>query len=120
MQLSEDYSDNISIQCYEDDCISIMGTDYKQNIIINRSSVQAWNIDLANLHEQDFEFVITQAPEIFIFGTGKKRINIHSEYIAALLKKGIGVEIMDTGAACRTFTILSAENRDVVAGLIIN
>lgn len=58
-------------------------------------------------------------PAILLIGTGKTQQFIPLEIYGELLNQGIGVEIMDTAAACRTYNALTSENRDVVAALIL-
>ena len=57
-------------------------------------------------------------PEVIIIGTGARHVFLPSELIAPLMRAGIGVEIMSTSAACRTYNILGAEGRKVVALLL--
>ena len=63
--------------------------------------------------------VIALRPDILLIGTGQELIFLPIEIYGELLNQGIGVEIMDTSAACRTYNALSAENRKVAAALII-
>lgn len=119
MKLSEEYTDGLSIQRYEQGCVTINQEEYRENILLSNQTVQRWNINLNNLSAQDFAIILEQKPEVFIFGTGETRVHIDPEILFPLLTAGIGVEMMDTGAACRTFNLLSAENRNVIAGLII-
>ncbi len=58
-------------------------------------------------------------PEIVLLGTGAKFTFPDQSLLAPLYKAGIGVEVMDTPAACRTYNILLGEGRNVVAALII-
>ena len=58
-------------------------------------------------------------PEIIILGTGIRLRFPGAEYTTGLLLQGIGVEIMDTTAACRTYNILLSEGRRVVAALLM-
>jgi uncharacterized protein len=58
-------------------------------------------------------------PEIIVLGTGSRLHFPGAEFTAGLLSQGIGVEIMDTNAACRTYNILLAEGRRVVAALLM-
>ena len=58
-------------------------------------------------------------PEILIVGTGKEQHFLTGEMMAALSKGGIGVEVMDTAAACRTYNVLLSEDRKVVAALLM-
>jgi uncharacterized protein len=57
-------------------------------------------------------------PEVLLLGTGARQIFAPAEFSARFLRKGIGVEVMDTGAACRTYNVLAAEQRRVVAVLL--
>ncbi len=63
--------------------------------------------------------LIVLKPSILLIGTGSKMVLLPLELYGDLLNLGIGVEIMDTAAACRTYNALSAENRNVAAALII-
>ena len=59
-----------------------------------------------------------QAPEVVIIGTGARHVFPPPGLVAPLMRDGIGVEIMSTPAACRTYNILDAEGRKVVALLL--
>ena len=59
-----------------------------------------------------------QEPEVVIIGTGTHHVFPSVELLAPLIREGIGVECMSTPAACRTFNILSAEGRRVLALLL--
>ena len=64
--------------------------------------------------------VLPLDPEVVILGTGQK-LEFPEPFITApLLNSGIGVEVMDSAAACRTYNILMQEGRHVVAALIVN
>jgi uncharacterized protein len=58
-------------------------------------------------------------PEILIIGCGEKKIAIANQHLATLMSQNIGIETMDTAAACRTYNILAGENRKVAAVLLI-
>jgi len=59
-------------------------------------------------------------PEVIVLGTGARLRFPGAEFTAGLLSQGIGVEIMDTHAACRTYNILLSEDRRVVAALLMD
>ena len=63
--------------------------------------------------------IIEMAPEIVLIGTGSRFEFPDPARLAPLYKAGIGVEVMDTPAACRTYNILMGEGRNVVAALIV-
>lgn len=58
-------------------------------------------------------------PAVVLFGTGERQRFLHPKRLAALLTKGIGVESMDNAAAARTFNLLAAEGRNVVAAFVL-
>lgn len=58
---------------------------------------------------------LTPAPDILIVGTGQRMRLLPPELYAGLMSRGIGVEAMDTFAACRCFNVLVAEQRNLLA-----
>jgi uncharacterized protein len=74
---------------------------------------------LEAMNTSHFDSLLDFAPEIVILGTGKRQVFIDYGYVQALAHKGVGLEIMDTGAACRCFNILTSEGRAVVAALFM-
>ncbi len=58
-------------------------------------------------------------PEVVIVGTGIRQVFPAADFGAQFLRAGIGIEVMDTGAACRTFNVLIGEHRRVVALLLL-
>ena len=82
--------------------------------------IENWQVlTVKQLSEQHFELLIPYQPEIILLGTGAT-LHFPSPVITKkLLKLKIGVEVMDTNAACRTYNILMAEGRNVAAALLI-
>lgn len=74
---------------------------------------------LGELTLAHLEQVIAQQPEIVLIGSGSKQRFPERSILTSLLSRRIGVEVMDTAAACRTFNILVAEDRRVVAALFL-
>ncbi len=58
------------------------------------------------------------AVELLLLGLGRRMVPVPAELRAALRQSGIAVEPMDTGAACRTYNVLLAEDRRVAAALL--
>lgn len=65
-----------------------------------------------------FDEVLAAEPEVVLLGTGARQRFAHPRLTAALIARRIGVESMDTGAACRTYNILLTEGRRVLAALL--
>ncbi len=71
------------------------------------------------LTEGDFTALLAHSPEVVLLGTGASLRFPHPRLTRALAEAGVGVEVMDTAAACRTFNILAADGRRVVAALLL-
>ena len=93
---------------------------YEQPVIVTPDQVIIdWHAhSFAALTEADFNLILTFQPEVLLLGTGSQHRFAHPRLYRALSNAGIGVEFMSTPAACRTFNILMAEDRKVVAGIL--
>jgi uncharacterized protein len=74
---------------------------------------------IATLAADHLAAIVELAPDIVLLGTGARFELPEPARLAPLYKAGIGVEVMDTPAACRTYNILMGEGRNVVAALIV-
>ncbi|MGE5624824.1 MAG: Mth938-like domain-containing protein [Bacillota bacterium] len=72
-----------------------------------------------DLKPEHLEVALALEPEILIVGTGAEQHFLAAELLADVARKGIGLEIMDTAAACRTYNVLLSEDRKVVAALFM-
>src|SRR5215204_3357408 len=100
--------------------VRIGPTEYRDNIVVLPDAVvRGWaSSGFAALGEPDFAALLSYEPEMVLLGTGSTQIFPHPRLLKSLSAARIGVEVMDTGAACRTFNILVAEDRRVAAALI--
>ena len=71
-----------------------------------------------NLNAEHFDAILELRPELVLLGTGSRLTFPSPQILSALHRQRIGVEVMDTAAACRTYNILMGEGRLVVAGLL--
>lgn len=98
-----------------------------QDDVITQSvmlTAEDWHTDwppasVSELRREHLEQLACDEPEIVLLGTGARLDFPPHEMLADILARGIGVEVMDTGAACRTFNILRSEDRRVVAGMMM-
>ena len=89
-------------------------------VIGSRGEKFDWNCtQFDQLTEAHFEVLAETRPELIIFGSGARLRFAPPALMRALMQKRIGVETMDTLAACRTYNILAGEGRQVVAALLI-
>ena len=75
--------------------------------------------DFESLTEAHFSAIAADAPDVVILGTGTRQRFVHPRLITSLTGQRIGVECMDSQAACRTYNILMGEGRKVTLALII-
>jgi uncharacterized protein len=81
--------------------------------------LMAWAPDFEALTQAHFEALLELEPEVVLLGTGRSLRFPHPSLTQALVAAGIGLEVMDTQAACRTYAVLASEGRRVVAALIL-
>lgn len=74
--------------------------------------------NLQQLKRDSFLPLAELKPELVLLGTGLRLDFPHAEVTSILLNSGIGVEVMDNAAACRTYNILMAEGRNVAAAIL--
>ena len=80
--------------------------------------IDSWqSVPLADLTADDFSELLEHSPEVVIVGTGKENVFPPRELMFAFARRGVGLELMDTAAAARTFNVLAAEGRRVAAVL---
>ena len=86
-----------------------------------QGAVQAWPVTApAELTPAHFEQILSLQPALVIFGSGQKLQFVKPALYRALIEHGIGIETMDTGAACRAYNVLAAEGRAVVGALLLD
>ena|SRR3990167_10110462 len=109
------------IRSFKPGVIQVNEKTYTRSIIISpHSLIENWPPQtIAELKADTLSLVISMKPTILLIGTGSKLVFPAVEIYGALINAGIGVELMDTAAACRTYNALSAENRNVAAALIV-
>lgn len=110
------------IQSYGDHKFKVSGQTYETPIIVQPTGTRNWNAPQAfsDLRESDFAELTARAGEIdvVLLGTGAKGEFFPPALRHALKAKGLVVEAMETGAACRTYNVLMAEGRRVAAALM--
>lgn len=109
------------IQAYQPGSIQVNEQLYHNSIIIAAEVlINPWQPQLfSELKKEDFAVISTLHPSILLLGTGQTLQFPPLEIYGHLINEGIGVEIMNTRAACLTYNALTAENRNVIAALII-
>jgi uncharacterized protein len=106
------------IQGYGGGGFRIAGSEYPHSVFVTETVTTRWEI--ADLMQMSLppELGAGSGIAVLLIGTGKSIVQIPRDIRPTLRTAGIGVEIMDTGAACRTFNVLLSEERAVAALLI--
>jgi uncharacterized protein len=106
---------------YGDDYVDVNGARHRASVIVAADVVMAdWCPGpFDSLTEAHIRRVADLKPEIVLLGSGNAFRFPPPSLLAPLYEAGIGVEVMDTKAACRTYNILLAEGRRVVAALVV-
>jgi uncharacterized protein len=100
--------------------VAVNRVRYEKSVLVSPQAVSEWPVGgFEALTADDFEFIIASRPEIVILGTGTTQRFPAPGLARALAASGAGIEVMDSRAACRTYNILVAEGRKVVAAILI-
>ncbi|MDJ0806117.1 MAG: Mth938-like domain-containing protein [Gammaproteobacteria bacterium] len=119
--MQEDLHDRFAIQRYDKGQITINGVAYRSSLILTPAEViPDWRPQVfGELLEPDFSRLIDLRPEMILLGTGASHQFPHPALTVEILQQQIGLDVMDTAAACRTYNILMAEGRKVAAALLM-
>jgi uncharacterized protein len=122
MKFQPDRADGVNlVSRQEPGRIWVGAAAYPHSLLVPwRGAVQPWEATgLAELGPAHFEQVLALRPELVVFGSGRRLRFVAPALLRALINARVGVETMDTPAACRTFNVLAGEGRSVVAALLV-
>lgn len=110
-----------TVTAYDQDSVEINAITFKHSLIVLPELAPiTWPVaNFSALSEEHFQTVAAFHPDVVILGTGAKQHFVHPKLIACLTDQHIGVECMDSQAACRTYNILMTEGRKVALALIL-
>lgn len=109
------------ISHFDAEKFTINKRDYKVSIVASVNKILCpWTEKSASqLTTEDFTPILNCKPQIIIIGTGSQMVALDPQIIAAVQSQKVGIEVMDTAAAVRTFNVLISEGRNVAAGLLL-
>ena len=122
MRFTQDSNPNLNlIRGYGDGELRINGDTFHSAMIVAPAALhaEATLLGVGDLTLEHTVRILEFAPEVVLLGTGRRQMFPAAFFGAEFLKAGIGFEVMDTGAACRTFNVLAGEQRQVVALLLV-
>jgi len=105
-----------AVQRHSVEGVVVNGVEHRSSVVVPwQGQVTGWPVDdFAALTEAHFAQLAALAPEIVVFGSGARIRFVKPALLRPLIERRIGVETMDTAAACRTYNVLLAEGRPVV------
>ena len=108
------------IRSVSSDGIQVNDSLYKGALILSADTlVENWPVKAAEqLSEELLQPVLDMEPDLLLLGTGSTQVFLDPKLHWFLLSTGLGVEVMTTEAACRTFNVVMSEGRNAVAALL--
>lgn len=121
MKFTRDRQTTLTIRSISERSIRIGDRAYECTIAMTTRYVDdSWpDKSVHELVEDDFAALVDETTEVLILGTGRTNVFPPRELTFALARRGIGLEVMDSRAAARTFNVLAAEGRPVAAVLYL-
>lgn len=122
MKLTDDSLGNIQlVRAYSPSEIRVNDTIVRTSCLLRADQlVTDWRPQsIAELTVDDLAAIFALDPEIVVLGSGSRQRFPAPALLAQFLSRGVGCEVMDTGAACRTYNVLVTEDRRVVAALFL-
>ncbi|ASQ45897.1 Mth938-like domain-containing protein [Legionella clemsonensis] len=120
MHINLETNDQHTIQGYSEKALQIDSINYSSNLIVSSHEVITdWSIKgIRELNEELIRPLLKYQPKIILIGHNQQGQFAPFPVVEMLAKKGIGLECMSIGAACRTFNVLLSEQRAVTLGVI--
>ncbi|MBL0944408.1 MAG: Mth938-like domain-containing protein [Hydrogenophaga sp.] len=124
MKLHADNPHLLAITAQGEGWVSVNGERHTGSLVLSASrGLRTWPCqrfeELGAAHFEELLDTPDAPPELVVFGSGRRLRFVAPALLRALIERGIGVETMDTAAACRTYNILAGEGRRVTAALLL-
>ena len=109
------------VRGYSPGVLRIGEQEYSRSVIVSATTlITDWRPQrMDELTAADLEPVLALQPEVLLLGSGVRQVFPPHELLARLYAARVGFEVMDTGAACRTYNVLVGEGRKVAAAMLI-
>ena len=122
MPLSEDIvTSRHRFTSYGPASVTVNEVVYRQSLVLTANEIYSpWAVSsIEDLNPESLAPVLESQPAVVLLGTGAQQRFPNARTFALFGERGIGLEVMDNGALCRTFNILVAEDRAVTAAVIL-
>jgi len=122
LKFQPDQLDGVNnITHYDPDRLRVNADFYAESVLVPWvGAPRPWKVSSPDaLTPAHFEELLALGPEVVIFGSGPRLKFVSPALYRSLIDRRIGIETMDSGAACRTYTVLANEGRKVVAAILL-
>lgn len=122
MQFTEHRDSNIlTVQNYQPGQVKINQFILHESFFCNQHDLsENWDcVDITTLNESHLTPLLALNPDVIILGSGEAQNFPSPSCFAYCASRGVGLEVMDNAAACRTYNVLTTEEREVVLALIM-
>ncbi|MFC5741064.1 Mth938-like domain-containing protein [Dyella tabacisoli] len=101
--------------------VTVVDREFERSFLLAPDGViENWPVDTAKtLDAEHVEAILALKPELVLLGTGDRQCFPAAIFLAGFLRKNVGIEVMDNAAAARTYNLLAAEGRRVIAAFIL-
>jgi uncharacterized protein len=118
--IQQPHGDHYYVHSVSGEEIRIVDKTYSTALIVTAQDlITDWPVKSPDeIRAEHLEQVLHLNPEVVLIGTGQRQVFLAPELLMLFYQRGIGVEMMTTQAACRTFNVLISEDRKVAAALL--
>ena len=122
MKFVPDQMDVPAITAHGPGWVAVNGQPFDHHLLLTAQGLlQPWDCPgFDQLDTEHFRQLADMPCELVLLGTGERLRFLHPSITAPLMARGIGIETMDTAAACRTYNFLTGEGRRVLAALLVD
>ncbi|CAG0942921.1 hypothetical protein GPROT2_01916 [Gammaproteobacteria bacterium] len=122
MKLDPDITGGHLVRGFTGNAILVGAESFSRPLILTVDRIiRDWDPPaVEQLADADFAAILALEPEVILLGTGARQRFPNPNVTTTILRQGIGIEIMNTAAACRTYNILAGEYRRVAAALFVS
>lgn len=123
MKFTEHRDSNVlAVKSYQPGLVKVNNLEFNQSCFITQKSYNdKWMCSNINaLNAELIDELLTEKPEVIILGTGESQEFPEPKLFAYCASQGVGLEVMANDAACRTYNVLTTEDRDIVLALIMD
>lgn len=122
MKFTEHRDSNVyAVKRYEPGLVKINNVTLQQSCYLTQTKIEEkWPCSsIHDLNEEKLDLLLAEKPEVIILGTGETQTFPEPRLFAYCATKGVGLEVMANDAACRTYNVLTTEDRDIVLALVM-